>query len=121
MALTLFGFQDRPQDFAVTKAGLPLEECAFLLDFTRPLEKLRWFGVTNRWLGFTTGLFVPVVHQSEEKGEFIVSLQHGHPYFADIPRLWQKHGGTTRTIRSEPVGGLEIVAAFAKHFPDDCK
>ena len=121
MALTLFGFNDRLEDFAVTKAGLPLEECAFLLDFSRPLEKLRWFGVRNRWVGFTLGLLVPVVHQSEEKGRYIVGVQRGQQYFADIPKLWRKHRGAQRTITSQPINGLEIIAAFARHFPEDCK
>jgi hypothetical protein len=121
MALTLFGFHDRPDDFAVTKAGLPLEECVFLLDFSRPLERLRWLGVANRWLGFTLGLLVPVVHESEEKGGYIISVQRGQPYFADIPKLWRKHRGTRRTLRSQPVGGLDIIAAFARHFPEDSK
>jgi hypothetical protein len=47
VALTLFGFHGRPHDFAVTKADLPLEECVFLLDFSRPLGKHRWFGKYN--------------------------------------------------------------------------
>jgi len=41
MALRLFGFQGHPHDFAATKAGLPLEDCVFLLDFSRPLGRLR--------------------------------------------------------------------------------
>ena len=54
--LTLFGFRDRPHDFAATKVGAAVEECVFILDFARPLERIRWLGVTNRWLGVTVVL-----------------------------------------------------------------
>jgi hypothetical protein len=121
MALTLFGFHDRPHDFAATKAGASLEDCAFLLDFARPLERIRWLGVNNRWLGITVGLLVPVVHQGQDKGEFVIGVHRGQPYFADIPKLWREHYGAARALRSEPVDGLEIVADFGRHFPEDCQ
>ena len=44
MALIPYGFSDRPDDFAATKVGAALGECDFLLDFTRPLETIHWFG-----------------------------------------------------------------------------
>lgn len=121
MALTLFGFQDRPHDFATTKVDAALEDCTFLLDFSRPLERIRWLGVRNRWLGITLGLLVPVVHQGEEKGRYVISVSGVEPYFKDIPKLWRQHYGERRTIRSEPVDGLQIIADFANHFPQDCK
>ena len=121
MALTLFGFHDRPHDFAATKAGVALEDCVFLLDFTRPLERIRWFGVTNRWLGVKVGLLVPVVHQGQEKGEFVIGVHRGEPYFTDISKLWREHYGAARTIKSESTDGLNIIADFATHFPEDCQ
>jgi hypothetical protein len=121
MALTLFGFHNRPHDFAATKVGATLEECVFLLDFARPLERTRWFGVTNRWFGVTVGMLVPVVHQGQKKGEFVIGLHRGQPYFSDMPRLWREHHGTARSIRSAPVDELDIIADFAKHFPEDCQ
>jgi len=119
MALTLYGFRDRPHDFAVTKAGATLDDCAFLLDFSRPLERMRWLGVPNRWLGVTVGLLVPVVHQGQENGEHVIGVSRGQPYFADIPNLWREHRGTRRTTRSEPADGLQIIADFGRHFPED--
>jgi len=121
MALRLFGFHDHPHDFAVTKADVPLENCVFLLDFSRPLEKVRWFGKLNRWLGITVGLLVPVVHQSEQSGEYLIGVFRGEPYFFEIQELWKRHRGSARTFAAPPVGGLEIVADFATHFPEDCK
>lgn len=119
MALTLFGFDDRPHDYAVTKVGATLEECAFILDFARPLERIRWLGVNNRWLGITVGLLVPVVHVGQDKGEYVIGIRRGQPYFADIPGLWQQHRGAPRTIKSEPADRLQIVADFGRHFPED--
>jgi hypothetical protein len=121
MSLTLYGFHDRPNDLAVTKVGAALDDCKFLLDFTRPLERIHWFGVRNRWLGPTIGLLIPVAHQGEEKGEFIISLKRGEHYFTDILKIWQKHRGSRRSLESHSVDPLRIIADFAKHFPHDCQ
>src|SRR4051812_8261571 len=106
MALTIFGFRDRPHDFAVTKAGAELGDCAFVLDFSRPLKRIRWLGVTNRWVGITVSLSVPVIHQGEDRGGYVVSLHRSEPYFADIPKLWRDHYGTRRSIRTDPADGF---------------
>jgi len=121
MALQLFGFHERPHDFAATKAGVPLEDCVFLLDFSRPLGRLRWLGALNKWVGITVGLLVPVVHQAEQSGGYVISIRRGEPYFIDIPNLWKKNYGLKRTLVATPIGGLDIIANFARHFPDDCQ
>jgi len=119
MALQLFAFTDRPHDFAVTKANVSLPDCVFLLDFSRPLECLRWLGVLNKSVGLTVALLVPVAHQAEEVGGFVVGIRRGEPYFMDIPKLWKRHAGSRRTMRAPPIGGFELVADFANHFPGD--
>lgn len=123
MALTLFAFPGRPHDFAVTKqTELSAEECAFLLDFSRPLEKFRNLaGWHNTRVGFTDGLFVPVVHVGEQSGGFKIGVSRGRPYFTDIQKLWKIHRGSERTLAMEPAGGLEIIADFGRHFPEDCQ
>lgn len=121
MALQLFGFHGHPHNFAVTKADLPLEDCVFFLDFSRPLEKVRWFGVVNKWLGITIGLLVPVVYQSEQSGGFVIGVNRGEPYFSDIQKLWRKHYRSTRTLVASSfgeLGELEVIAQFGKHFPE---
>jgi hypothetical protein len=120
MALTLYGIFDRPHDIVATKTGAPLEDCVFLLDFTRPLVRIRWLGVTNQWVGPTVHLLVPVVHEGEEKGGYVIGVHRGQSYFKEIPRLWREHSGTTRTIKSDPVEGSDIIADFGRHFPEDC-
>jgi len=120
MALTVYGFHNHPHDFAVTKVDAPLDQCTFILDFSRPLEKRRWLFGRNKWVGVTVGLLVPVIHQGEKAGGFVFGVNRGEPYFADLPKLWKKHHGSKRTPGSSPVGGLEVIADFATHFPDDC-
>ena len=117
--LTLFGFRDRPHDIAATKVDATVEECVFLLDFARPLARLRWFGVANRWLGATVVLLVPVVHQGQHKSEFVISVHRGQPCFEVIPQIWRDHRGAARSIRSKPADGIQIVADFDRHFPND--
>jgi hypothetical protein len=119
MPLTLFGVNGYPHDVLVTKANVPLEQCAFLLDFTRPLEKLRWLGAYNRRVGVPVALLVPVVHLSEETGQFIVGVHRSDPYFKDIPKLWNKHRGHPRTRTIVAAEGLQLAADFAVHFPED--
>lgn len=121
MALTLYGFHDRPHDVAATKIGAAIEDCAFLLDFSRPLERVRWLGVKNRWVGLTLGLLVPVVHHGEDKGGYVIGVERGQPYFVDISKLWKEHRGMPRTIKSEKIDGLRVIADFGTHFPEDCR
>jgi len=123
MALTLYGLRDYPNDFPVTKTDAPWEECSFVLDFSRPLRKLRWFGVHNKWIGITVGLMVPVAHITEEQGGFLIGVGASDPYFKDLKSLWKKHYGyaAQRGIVRQPgpMGGLEIIADFGRHFPID--
>ena len=120
MPLQIFAFHDHPHAFAVTKANASLEECEFLLDFSRPLQRLRWFGVLNEWFGFTAALMVPVMHLGQEKGDFVVGVHRSEPYFVDIPNLWKKHRGFPRSLQGANAEPLQVVAAFGHHFAEDC-
>jgi hypothetical protein len=116
MALTIYGFHQHPHEFAATKVGAPLDECAYLLDFSRPLKRIRWLG-----FGPTLALMVPVVHIGEEPGGYVVGVRHGEPYFVDLPKYWKKHRGRARTLRQQPLAEpLQIIADFGRHFPEDC-
>ena len=120
MSLILYGYKDRPHDFAVTKSGAALEDCPFTLDFTRRLERIRWLGIRNRWLGITVGLLVPVIHRGEEEGGYLIAVSHGQPYFEDIPKIWRQHIGGNRATHAEAVNGLVIAEDFGSHFSEDC-
>ena len=120
MSLTIYGIQNYPHDFLVTNVGAPLEQCAFLLHFGRKLERVRWLFGRNKWIGFTVGLLVPVVHLSERKGGFVIGVSRGEPYFTDILKLWKQHSGTSSSRTITEADGLEVVADFGRHFPNDC-
>lgn len=120
MPLALFGFEDRPHDIGVSKTCGAPGECVFLLDFSRPLEKIRWFGLRNSVLGPTVALLVPVVHLSEKIGGFVFGVTRGERYFEDIPNLWRKHQASQHVLPGEPADGLQVVAEFGRHFPEDC-
>lgn len=120
MPLTIYGIHDCPHDFPVTKVDAPLEQCAFLLHFSRKLERVRWLFRRNKWVGLTVGLIVPVVHLSERQGGFVVGVSRGEPYFTDIPKLWKQYTGKSSTRVITKADGLEIAADFGRHFPSDC-
>lgn len=121
MTLSLFGFPGSPNDIGVSKSSAEPSECAFLLDFARPIERIRWFGVRNSVLGPTVGLLVPIVHVGEKSGGYFFGVGRGEPYFEDIPNLWRKHRGASRALSADPVDGLQVVADFAQHFPEDSR
>lgn len=113
MSLTVYGIHNYPHDFAVTKVNAPLNQCTFLLDFSRKLERQRWLFRRNKWVGITVGLLVPVVHLGERHGGFVISLSRGEPYFTDIPKLWKQHFGTSssREIQQATVWRLWLTLA----------
>jgi hypothetical protein len=119
MPLTIYGIHNYPHDFLVTKVDAPLEQCAFLLDFGREIERVRWLLVRNSWIGFTVGLIVPVIHLSERKGGFVIGVSRGEPYFGDIPKLWRQHAGASSSRTITEADGLEVVGDFGRHFPND--
>lgn len=121
MALTLFGFPERPHDVGASKTSADPADCAFYLDFSRPLERIRWFGVRNSIVGPTIALLVPVVHLGERSGGFVFGVSRGEPYFRDIPSLWHTHAPASRTVQGEAADGLQIVADFGRHFPEDAQ
>jgi hypothetical protein len=119
MSLTLFGFPGKPHDVGVSKTSAEPSECSFLLDLARPVERIRWFAVRNTLFGPTVALLVPVVHVGEKGGGLVFGVSRGEPYFEDIPNLWHKHHAAPRTLFADPVDGLQVVADFARHFPED--
>jgi hypothetical protein len=108
-----------PNEIAITKVGTVVTGGAFFLDFSRPLQHVRWLGVLNRWLGFTVGVFVPVVHQGEEVGSFTIGVERSDPNFADLHALWRLHYPSKRAAPTKVADGLRVIADFEKQFPED--
>lgn len=120
MATQLLQFNEYPNDIAVTKTEFVLDG-VFFLDFSRPLERLRWFGILNRWFGFTSALFVPVVHQGEHHGGYVVGVHRSDPYFKNVLELWRARYPSKRNPPEMGADGLKIIADFAIQFPSDCQ
>jgi len=120
MPLTLVAFDNPPSRFAATKIGTTVPGGRFFLDFTRKLEAIRWFGVRNKYIGPAVGLLVPVVHEAEKSGGYVISVSVGDPYFPDIRKLWKTHFPSSPATVPQEADGLKIIADFATQFPEDC-
>lgn len=117
MPTQLAQFNRFPEDVAISETGSFVEDGVFFLDFSRPLQRLRWFGVTNEFFGFTVALFVPVVHQGEDSGGYVAGIHRSDPYFKNILDLWKQRYPSKRQPPPERADGLKIVADFATQFP----
>ena len=121
MELQLIKLHARSNETAVTKVGAVVENGAFFLDFSRPIERVRWFGIRNQWIGFTVGLFVPVVHQSEQIGGYVIGVGPSDPYFDDLQSLWKANFPSKRTPPAMAADSLRVIEDFAAQFPDDSR
>lgn len=119
MALTLIAFDYPPSQFAVTKVRATVPDGQFFLDFTRKLEVIRWFGVRNQFIGPAVGLLVPVVHEAEKSGSYVIGVNISDPYFRDLRKLWRTHFPSSPAAVPQEADGLKIIADFAAQFPDD--
>jgi hypothetical protein len=113
MALQLIKLHAHPNETAVTKIGGVVTDGAFFLDFSRRLERIRWLGVHNRWVRFTVGLMVPVVHQGEGAGGYVIGVSVNDPYFSDISALWKANYPSKRTPPNSAADGIKIISDFA--------
>lgn len=116
----LFELAEHPNQIAVSKLDTFVSDGVFFLDFSRPQEHLRsFFGVLNRWVGLSTGLVVPVVHQGEKSGGYVITVHSSDPYFAQLRALWKAHYPTKRIQPTTIADGLKIISDFATQFPDN--
>lgn len=118
MATQLFQFSENPIDIAITKTEF-ISGGLYFLDFSRPLERFRWFGVLNRWFGFTDTLIVPVVHQGENHGDFVVGVHRSDPYFKNVLVLWKAHYPSKRNSPETEADVLKRIVDFGTQFPSD--
>lgn len=119
MPLLLMQLGAHPQEIAATQLEACHDGGAFFLDFSRPLGRLRWCGVWNRWLGLTMSLRVPVIHEGEPTGRRMITIDRGDPYFAELQRLWKARHPMARPLPALPVDAARIDADFAAQFPHD--
>ena len=111
--LTLFSLDAHPNRVAISDTGSFVTDGAFFLDFSRPLEKDRRFGLT-------VGVFVPVIHQGEARGGYVVGVGRGDPYYPDIRKLWKARYPAAQLAPAVEAEGFKIIADFATQFPNHC-
>ncbi|BAN34286.1 hypothetical protein SCD_n00437 [Sulfuricella denitrificans skB26] len=121
MPLTLIAFDNSSSRFAVTKVGATVPDGRFFLDFTRKLEVIRWFGIRNRYIGPAVDLLVPVIHEAEKLGGYVIGVNVGDPYFQDLRKLWEARFPSSLATVPQEADGLKIIADFATQFPEDCQ
>ena len=112
MALRLFKVESHPRRIAICDVDTFVVGGAFFLDFSRPLELRRWLGV-----GPVTGASVPVVHEGQSTGHYVVEIDRGNPYFADIRELWRLRYPMAPRPPAATADGSKIGADFASQFP----
>jgi hypothetical protein len=119
MPLQLIAFDDHPGRVAVTKIGSTLADGRFFLDFTRSLEVIRWLGIRNRFVGLAVGLLVPVVHEGENTGAFVISVDASDPYFGDLRAMWNEHFPSSAVTPRQNADEIKLMGDFGSQFPQD--
>jgi hypothetical protein len=117
VAIQLFELPTYPGQIAVSEIGRVLTHGAFFLDFSRPLEIQHWLIVRNRWIGPAIGLLVPVIHQGQETGEYVVGVQRREANFVNLRALRKARYPSKRTPPTTVADGLEIIGDFSRQFP----
>jgi hypothetical protein len=116
----LFKLPHYPNRIAVSDTDSFITDGAFFLDFSRPIEVRRWLGFRNRWVGLAVGVLVPVIHQGEKSGAYVVGVHRNDLYFKDLRRYWKAQYPSKTVPPTPPMDGLKIIADFAAQFPNDC-
>lgn len=111
MAVRLFKLERHPRRIAISGAETFVVGGAFFLDFSRPLVVRRYLGV-----GPVSGLFVPVIHEGEREGSYLVDVDRDNPYFADIQELWRQRFPSTAAPPAHFHRRQDILAHFVAQF-----
>ena len=106
-----------PDEIAATQVQTCRDGGAFFLDFSRPLQRLRWLGVWNTRVGYTMSLTVPVVHQGEHPGTRTIAVDRIDPYYRELQRLWQTRYPKVHPAPAMLVAQPQVDADFAAQFP----
>jgi hypothetical protein len=117
VAIHLFKLPTYPQQIAASEIGRVATDSAFFLDFSRPIEIQRWLIVRNRWIGCAVGLLVPVIHQGQEAGDYVIGVHRSDTYFADLRVLWKTRYPAKPRLPTAVADALEIIGDFGRQFP----
>ena len=99
MAVKLFSLDEFPDRIGVSKSEQYIEGGVFFLDFSRRLKIIREFFGREFPFGVANGLLVPVVHQGESHGGFVISVHNSDPVFKVVRQLWKRHYPSPEVFR----------------------
>ena len=120
MEFTLFNVEFAPDRIAVCGPAGYITGGVFFLDFSRPLQEVRTlFGKPSRF-GRLQGWCVPVIHQLEKIGGFVIAVHRHDTIAPKIHELW-KHRFPSKEVSGsnfEPIQQLQVIADFARTFPE---
>ena len=111
MTPRLFKIDKYPKRIAICASANYVVGGAFFLDFSRPLVARRYLGV-----GPIAGIFVPVIHEGEREGTYLVDVGKENPYFADIQELWKQRYPSTSPRPEYFHRKQDVLAHFAAQF-----
>lgn len=111
MTPRLFKIEGHPTRVAICAAETFIVGGVFFLDFCRPLVLRRYLGV-----GHVSGMFVPVIHEGEREGSYVVDVDRENPYFPDIQELWRQRFPSTAAPPEHFHRRQDILAHFAAQF-----
>ena len=120
MPITLVAFNDPPTRFAITKVGATVPDKPQSSDAERKKIVIRWFGLRNRYVGPAVALLVPLIHEAEVSGGYVIGVTAGDPYFQDLRNLWKMRFSAHPVMVPHEADGLKIIGDFARQFPEDC-
>lgn len=119
----LYTVPDFPDEVGVSKVDPPVEDGAFLLDFSTPLRLTRsFFGKRNPRIGAAVDLQVPILHQGQrvsDQNRFMIRVDSRDPRFSQIRALWKKRYPASLTPKASAVSGIKVLVDFYTQFPDD--
>jgi hypothetical protein len=72
-----------------------------------------------RWLGFAYSLRVPVVHEGELQGGYVIHVRRSNPCFAQTLALWKEHSLSKPSPPGVVANPSKIRSDFTKQFPDE--
>ena len=112
MHTSIFKLAIHPNQLAICKSKSHIVGGTFFLDFSRPIQLYRKMGMVR-------AIGVPVVHEGEREGGFVITVKKRDPNFSRIRQLWKEHYPETRTAPFYEADGMKIIADFAEQFPPD--
>ena len=111
MTVRLFKLDAHPRRIAVSGVETFVVGGVFFLDFSRPLMLRRYLGV-----GPVSGAFVPVIHEGEREGTYMVPVDRENAYFGDLQELWRQRYPRSAPPPAHFARKQDILAHFVAQF-----